>query len=134
MSGSEATADLATGTVLVVDDDEKFADVVVRALERAGYRCRVAGSGDQALWAVVADRPDAIVLDVMIPHPSGVEVCRHLRAVGYDGVIIVVSARSNPDDLSTARRAGADRFLAKPFALADLVKTLDLLLRRPASA
>lgn len=120
--------DATARDVVVVDDDYKLAAVIVRALERAGYHCRVAASGDQTLWAVSDRPPDALVLDVMIPHPSGIEVCRHLRAGGYDGVIVVISARSNPDDHATARRAGADWFLAKPFALSDLVANLDELL------
>ena len=95
----------------------------------AGYVCRVATSGDQTLWAVSDHRPDALVLDVMIPHPSGVEVCRHLRSTGFRGAIVIISARSNPDDRAAAGRAGADRFLAKPFVLADLVGTLDELVK-----
>ncbi len=120
----------ARGAVLVVDDDDKLASVIVRALERAGYRCRTAATGDQALWAINTERPDALVLDVMIPHPSGVEVCRHLRADGYDGPILMVSARSSPADRAAASRAGADDFVAKPFQLSDLVVTLDALLDR----
>jgi DNA-binding response OmpR family regulator len=116
--------------VLVVDDDNKLADVMVRGLERGGYECTVAGSGDQALWAVLGRRPDVIVLDVMIPHPSGIEVCRHLRQIGWDGFIVVVSARSNSGDVEAATRAGADRFLPKPFAMADLVATVDALVGR----
>jgi DNA-binding response OmpR family regulator len=61
-------------------------------LERAGYTCTIAESGDQALWAVDARPPDALVVDVMIPHPSGIEVCRHLRSSGFAGAIVVVSA------------------------------------------
>jgi two-component system response regulator MprA len=120
--------------VVVVDDDDKLADVIVRGLERGGYHCRVAASGDQTLWAVNDARPDALVLDVVIPHPSGIEVCRHLRARGYDGVIVIISARSNPADLAAAERAGANRFLAKPFALSELVATLDGLLSAPMTA
>jgi DNA-binding response OmpR family regulator len=120
----------SSGYVLVVDDDTKLADVMVRGLQRGGYECGVAGSGDQALWAVQGRRPDVIVLDVMIPHPSGIEVCRHLRQIGWDGFIIVVSARSNAADVEAATRAGADRFLAKPFAMAELVATVDALVSR----
>lgn len=124
----------ATVSVLVVDDDEKLAAVISRALDRAGYRCRVAASGDQTLWAVNDDPPDALVLDVMIPHPSGVEVCRHLRASGFEGAIVIISARSNPGDRAAARRAGADQFLAKPFPLSHLVATLDGLVVQRAPA
>jgi len=114
--------------VLIVEDDHKLAAVLARSLERAGYTCTIAESGDQALWAVDARPPDALVVDVMIPHPSGIEVCRHLRNSGFDGPIVVISARSNADDRAAAQRAGADRFLAKPFALAELVSTLDSLI------
>jgi two-component system response regulator MprA len=120
--------------VLIVEDDRKLAGVLARSLERAGYSCRTAESGDQALWAVNARQPDALVVDVMIPHPSGIEVCRYLRTSGYVGPIVVISARSKPADRAAAMRAGADRFLAKPFALAELVITLDSLVgTRPTS-
>jgi DNA-binding response OmpR family regulator len=111
--------------VLVVDDDEKLAAVIVRALERAGYLCRIATSGDETLWAVQEHVPEALVLDVMIPHPSGVETCGYLRRHGFAGPVIVISGRSHPDDRAAAARAGADRFLAKPFALSELVTALD---------
>ena len=120
----------SSGFVLVVDEDSKLADVMVRGLQLGGYECTVAGSGDQALWAVLDRNPDVIVLDVMIPHPSGIEVCRHLRQIGWDGFIVVVSARNNAGDVDAATRAGADRFLAKPFAMAELVATVDALVSR----
>jgi two-component system response regulator MprA len=120
--------------VLIVEDDHKLAAVLARSLRRAGYACTIAESGDQALWTVDARPPDALVVDVMIPHPSGVEVCRHLRRRGFDGPIVVISARSNVDDRAAAQRAGADRFLAKPFALAELVSTLGSLFGPPATS
>jgi two-component system response regulator MprA len=61
----------------------------------------------------------------MIPHPGGLETCRYLRRRGYAGAVIVISARSRPDDRAAAARAGADRFLAKPFALIELVTALE---------
>jgi len=117
--------------VLVVDDDAKLATILVLALQRAGYDARAVESGDQALWAILTHQPDALVLDVVIPHPSGVEVCRHLRAHGWTGGIVMISARSNPDDRSTAIRAGADTFLAKPFGLTDLIAAVGTLLTDP---
>jgi DNA-binding response OmpR family regulator len=113
-----------TCRVLVVDDDTKLARILAAWLEDAGFSCSIAESGDQALWAMNDGGVDALVLDVMIPHPSGVEVCRHLRAGGFAGAIVMISARSNPDDQEATSRAGADRFLAKPFALDLLVTTL----------
>ncbi len=114
-------------SVLVVEDDQKLSRILAAWLEQAGFACVVAESGDQALWAMNSGEPDALVLDVMIPHPSGVEVCRHLRACGFGGAIVMISARSSPGDRAAAR-AGADRFLAKPFPLDDLVATLRELL------
>jgi DNA-binding response OmpR family regulator len=111
--------------VLVVDDDPKFVDVTVRCLERAGYECITGESGDHALWRVLDDHPDVIVLDVMMPHPSGLEVCRHLRADGWTGGIVIVSAANSAADRATAERAGADVYLGKPFPLAELVAAVD---------
>jgi DNA-binding response OmpR family regulator len=108
----------------VVDDDVKFAALVVRALARAGFACVTATSGAEALEWVAAVPPDALVLDVMIPPPNGYEVCARLRADGWPHAIVMVSARHSPADVDLARRAGADEFLAKPFPLAHLVATV----------
>jgi two-component system response regulator MprA len=116
--------------VLVVEDDPKMAAIIERALLMASYETEVAATGDQALWAVLNHPPAAMVLDVMIPHPSGIEVCRHLRHQGWDGAVVVVSARSSPADRDTALAAGADAFLAKPFALSDLLATVEGLISR----
>lgn len=116
------------GTVLIVDDDQKLALILARWLGQVGFSCTVAESGDEALWSINRAEPDALVLDVMIPHPGGVEVCRHLRAGGFTGPIVMISARSNPEDRAATARAGADRFLAKPFALDALATTLRELL------
>ena len=97
------------------------------------YTSAAAESGDQALWAVTAHEPAGLILDVMIPHPSGLEVCRHLRSDGYGGAIVVISARGNPDDRAAALRAGADAFLAKPFTLSDLTDSLDAALATRAA-
>jgi two-component system response regulator MprA len=86
------------------------------------------------LWAVLTDRPDVIVLDVMMPHPSGIEVCRHLRNDGWIGGVVVVSARCSTSDRATAERAGADVFLGKPFPLSELVGVVDRLVPGPAEA
>lgn len=110
-----------------------MAAIIERALRHADYETAVAASGDEALWAVFDHDPVAIVLDVMIPHPSGIEVCRYLRGRGWQGAVVVVSARSSPSDRDAALRAGADSFLAKPFALGDLLAALDRSLTRPAA-
>ncbi len=127
MVASHPKIDSRRGRVLVVDDDPKFAGIVVRCLDRAGYECVVADSGDQALLAVREHDPDAIVLDVMMPPPDGIEVCRQLRADGWTGGIVMVSARSNPSDRDVAEQVGADEFLGKPFPLGELVSAINTL-------
>jgi DNA-binding response OmpR family regulator len=125
MSISTTEGHPATGRVLVVDDDPKFVAIVARFLERAGYECVVAESGHQALQAVREHSLDAIVLDLMMPGPSGIEVCRRLRAEGWDGGIVIVSARSNSADRAEGIRVGADAFLSKPFPLSELASTIE---------
>jgi DNA-binding response OmpR family regulator len=75
-------------------------------------------------------QPRAIVLDVMIPPPDGLEVCRRLRSGGWAGGVVIVSARSSPADREAATLAGVDRFLAKPFPLAELVFAVHALVNR----
>lgn len=121
---SARVGDRPTGLLLVVDDDPKFVDIVVRFLGRVGYQCVVATSGYEALQAVGEHTVDAIVLDLMMPGPNGIEVCQRLRAEGWSGGIVIVSARSNSADRVEAMRAGADAFLAKPFPLIELASTI----------
>jgi len=131
MHSPGSDTDSRRGLVLVVDDDAKFAGIAVRVLARAGYECVTGESGDEAMRAVREHGPDAVVLDVMIPYLSGIDVCRRLRADGWGGAVIIVSARSSPADRATAASAGADTFLGKPFPLSELVSAVDTLLGRP---
>lgn len=111
--------------VLIVEDDEKLAALIERILYRAGYAVMVASTGDEALRSMRDRRPQAVVVDVMIPHPDGIELCRKFRRDGWPGPMIAISARSSPDHQRRTLEAGADRFLGKPFRLSDLVETLE---------
>lgn len=115
--------------VLVVEDDVKFADVVARAFARARVSSVLVETGDAALHTARSRGDlDAVVLDVMIPHPDGIEVCHHLRRTCPDLPLIVMSARAGGEQGSRARAAGAAAFLAKPFSLQHLVDvTCDLI-------
>lgn len=113
--------------VLVVEDDEKLSELIQRMLARGGYDGMVAATGDEALRAMRDRRPAAVVVDVMIPHPDGIEVCRKFRRDGWSGPIVAISARSSADHRRRAIEAGADTFLAKPFRLSELILTLDRL-------
>jgi len=114
--------------VLVVEDDHKLAGLLVRVLSRAGFEPLVAKTGDAALQAMRHGEPCAAVVDIRIPHPDGIEVCRQFRRDRWRGPIVAISALNSTDNRTRAARAGADAFLAKPFPLADLVTVIEGLL------
>jgi len=116
--------ELVPREVLVVEDDDKLAALIRRILIRTGFEPRLASTGDAALRAMRSHQPAAVVVDVMIPHPDGIEVCRQFRRDGWIGPIVAISARQGPKDRERVVAAGADAFLSKPFRLADLVSTL----------
>ncbi|WP_034269615.1 response regulator transcription factor [Haloechinothrix halophila] len=119
--------------ILVVDDDRAVRESLRRSLEFNGYTVDLASDGQQALAAVANDRPDAIVLDVMMPRLDGLEVARRLRSGGDDLPILVLTARDTVSDRVSGLDAGADDYLPKPFALEELLARLRALLRRSAA-
>jgi two-component system response regulator MprA len=116
--------------ILVVDDDRAVRDSLRRSLEFNGYQVELASDGAQALEAIIANRPDAMVLDVMMPRLDGLEVARRLRSTGDDLPILVLTARDTVSDRVSGLDAGADDYLPKPFALEELLARLRALLRR----
>jgi two-component system response regulator MprA len=118
--------------VLVVDDDSAVRQSLATALGRDGYDVLAAANGSAALAELVAASVDAIVLDVAIPEPNGLEVCRRLRSRGDRTPILMLTARDLVDDRVAGLDAGADDYLVKPFALAELRARLRALLRRNA--
>ncbi len=104
--------------------------VLRRALHHEGYAVDVAQNGTDALWAVGENPYDAIVLDVMIPAPDGIEVLRRIRADGCWVPVLVLTARGSVGDRVAGLDAGSDDYLAKPFALAELFARLRALTRR----
>jgi two-component system response regulator MprA len=116
--------------ILVVDDDESVRTSLRRSLTFNGYNVEVAEDGVQALSAVSAHQPDAIVLDVSMPKLDGLSTCRALRAGGNDVPVLVLTARDAVADRVAGLDAGADDYLVKPFALDELLARLRALLRR----
>ena len=119
--------------ILVADDDRAVRDSLRRSLAFNGYQVELAADGQQALDALAGDtgvRPDALVLDVMMPRVDGLEVCRRLRNAGDDIPVLVLTAREAVSDRVAGLDAGADDYLAKPFALEELLARLRALLRR----
>ena len=120
--------------VLVVDDDSAVRRSLSTALGRDGYEVVAAEGGNAALAHLAAVNVDAIVLDVAMPEPNGLEVCRRLRARGDRTPILMLTARGLIDDRVAGLDAGADDYLVKPFALAELRARLRALLRRIAAS
>ncbi|MGW4483092.1 response regulator transcription factor [Amycolatopsis sp. NPDC004368] len=116
--------------ILVVDDDRAVRESLRRSLEFNGYTVELASDGAQALETILANRPDAMVLDVMMPRLDGLEVARRLRSTGDDLPILVLTARDTVSDRVSGLDAGADDYLPKPFALEELLARLRALLRR----
>ncbi len=119
--------------VLVVDDDERIAASVRRALDYAGYDVSVAHNGPAAVAAAGSGDPDLIVLDVMMPGYDGLEVARRLRRAGNNTPILMLTARTSVPDRVDGLEAGADDYLIKPFAHNELLARVRALLRRHLS-
>ncbi|WP_459548047.1 response regulator transcription factor [Nocardia sp. X0981] len=118
--------------ILVVDDDRAVRESLRRSLTFNGYTVDLAVDGIDALEKATVDRPDALVLDVMMPRLDGLEVCRRLRSTGDDLPILVLTARDSVSERVAGLDAGADDYLPKPFALEELLARLRALLRRRA--
>src|ERR1700674_4415078 len=125
--------DVSTGArrILVVDDDPMVATTVQRVLRPEGYEVEVALGGAAALEQARAHRPDLVVLDLMMPGIDGLEVCRQLRA-DTNLPILMLTARGGTADRVRGLDTGADDYLVKPFAYAELLARVRALLRRVA--
>ena len=115
--------------ILVVDDDPNVSEVVARYLEREGYAVETVANGRTALERALADPPDLVVLDLMLPGMDGLEVCRRLRALAPVPVIML-TARGEESDRVIGLELGADDYVAKPFSPKELVARVRAVLRR----
>jgi DNA-binding response OmpR family regulator len=118
--------------VLVVEDEEDIAFPLVRTLEREGYDVEWVESGHKALDSL-STSPELVILDLGLPDIDGLEVCRRAREAGFEGAIMIVTARAGELDRVVGLDYGADDYLAKPFGLAELQARVRALLRRTAS-
>ena len=116
--------------ILVVDDDQAVRDSLKRSLHYSGYEVAAAADGIEALAHLSAHRADAVIMDVMMPRLDGLETTRMLRAEGNDVPILVLTARDAVGDRVDGLDAGADDYMAKPFALDELMARLRALTRR----
>jgi two-component system, OmpR family, response regulator MprA len=116
--------------VLVVEDDPAIARVLELELGEAGYRVEVTVAGTEGLSAMERERPDLVVLDVRLPDMDGLTVCRQARRSGHDMPILMLTALDRVGDRVVGLDAGADDYLAKPFAIEELLARLRALQRR----
>jgi two-component system response regulator MprA len=121
--------------ILVVDDDQAVRDSLARSLQYSGYEVSTAVDGVDALAKLAGTRPDAVIMDVMMPRLDGLEATRMLRSNGNDVPILVLTARDAVNDRVDGLDAGGDDYMAKPFALDELLARIRALTRRskPAS-
>ena len=124
-----AAAPMSGETILIVDDEPTIVEVVELYLRREGFRVLTAGDGAAALSAVQQERPDLIVLDLMLPGMSGLDVTRQLRAGGALP-IIMLTARGEETDRVVGLELGADDYVTKPFSPRELVARVKAVLRR----
>jgi two-component system, OmpR family, response regulator RegX3 len=119
-------------TVLVVEDEESFVDALTLSLSREGFRVVIARDGLQAIEVFKAEKPDIVLLDVMLPKLSGVDVCRAIRTMGNTPVLMV-TAKTTEIDAVVGLEVGADDYIAKPFRIRELVARMRAVLRRGAA-
>lgn len=115
--------------ILVVDDEAAFRDGLTQALTKQGFEVQTAADGEEALRMFADEPPDIVLLDVMLPRLSGIDVCRRIRS-SSDTPVIMVSARSEEIDAVVGLEVGADDYIAKPYRLRELVARIRTVLRR----
>ncbi|MBC7228803.1 MAG: response regulator transcription factor [Actinobacteria bacterium] len=120
--------------ILVVEDDEKIARFIRKGLTEEGYAVDVARNGEEALSFATSAPYDLIILDLLIPRIDGITVCRRLRESNLSVSILILTAKDSIEDRVTGLDAGADDYLVKPFAFAELLARIRALMRRPQSA
>lgn len=128
-------AAVARSRVLVVDDEVSLAKIMRKQLEVSGFEVLVASDGEEALVKARELHPDLMVLDMMLPKLSGLEVCATMKqdAELRRIPILMVTARAKREDCQTALKQGADAYLAKPFELEDFVENIKRLLSKPTN-
>ena len=119
--------------ILIVEDDERLAELTRDYLESHGLRVSVEGDGAQAAARIIAEQPDLVILDLMLPGEDGLSICRKVRE-GYDGVILMLTARTDDMDQVLGLDMGADDYVCKPVRPRLLLARIQALLRRSEPA
>jgi DNA-binding response OmpR family regulator len=120
--------------LLIVEDQKKLLSSLQRGLEEKGYEVIAAMTGEQGYYAATTEPVDAMILDLMLPGRDGIRVLRDLRANGFSRPVLILTARDAIEDRVLGLDSGADDYLVKPFAFAELLARLRALLRRDVSS
>ena len=128
------SASAALERVLIVEDELSMRTILADCLERRGYRVLTAPDGEQGLQRALEQKPDLVLLDLMLPKLDGFAVCRELRRLGFAGRILVLTARGRIEDRVQGLDLGADDYLSKPFSRDELLARVRALLRRNDTA
>ena len=120
----------AQSKLLVVDDEPSLQDIVATSMRFLGYDVTVASTGREAVRSATEQRPDLIILDIMLPDFDGLEVMRRVRTAGVDAGVVFLSARDTPADKIAGLTAGGDDYVTKPFGLEELAARVSAVLRR----
>lgn len=123
-------ADGSAVRILIVDDEASLADLLRMAMKYEGWETRTADNGVNAVKAAREFRPDAVVLDIMLPDIDGLEVLARLRADGNDVPVLFLTAKDSLDDRLTGLTAGGDDYVTKPFSLEEVIARVRALVRR----
>ena len=116
--------------ILVVEDEKKLARFIRRGLKEKNYAVDVAHDGNEGLFLAEMNPYDLIILDIILPYKDGISICRELRKKNNDVPILILTARGHVEDKITGLDAGADDYLAKPFAFGELLARVRALIRR----
>jgi DNA-binding response OmpR family regulator len=120
--------------ILVVEDERRLANLVRRALEEEGNVVDISHDGAEGLDMAEGTQYDLLVLDLMLPHVDGIEICRRVRAAGNDARILMLTARDAVEDRVQGLESGADDYLVKPFSFSELIARVHALSRRQVQA
>jgi two-component system response regulator RegX3 len=129
LTGASAQVERTHALVLVVDDEASYREALSSGLSMEGFEVVVAANGEEARTELRRHRPDLVLLDIMLPDVSGIELCREIRAEG-DVPVIMVTARDGEVDVVLALELGAADYVAKPYRLRELVARMRAVLRR----